>query len=62
VFFWVATDFTELMKGFWENGAVLIYRRVKINRRKSVLMDIAKKTGHHFSREIQGYPFFLEPW
>jgi hypothetical protein len=62
VFFWVATDFTGLMKGFWENGAVLICPHVKINQRRSVLMDIAKKTGHHFSREIQGCPFFLESW
>jgi len=25
-------------------------------------MDTAKKTGLRFSREIQGCPFFLEPW
>jgi hypothetical protein len=62
VFFWVATDFTGLMKGFLESGAVLTYPRVKINRRRSVSMDTAKKTGLRFSREIQGCPFFLEPW
>jgi hypothetical protein len=62
VFFWAATDFTELMKGFLENGAVLTCCRVKTNRRRNVSMDTAKKTGHRFSREIQGCPFFLEPW
>jgi hypothetical protein len=62
VFFWVAIDFTESMKGFWENAAVLICPRVKINRRRSVSMDIVKKTEPRFFREIQGCPFFLEPW
>ena len=61
MFFWAAIDFTGLMKGFWENDAALTCRRVKTNRRRSVSMDIAKKTEHRFFREIQGSPFFLEP-
>jgi hypothetical protein len=62
VFFSAATDFTELMRVFWENVAVLICPHVKISRRRNASMGTVKKIEHHFFREIQGCLFFLEPW